>query len=154
MCSNQYSLHFLLAQSYLTTGEIGKALDHFLKAAGGVSDSSEALLQQVVRNISGEGEEGEEDNDKQVQGERGERTLRYYLKVITLFEQVSCPIGVVSIAKTAVRHAAKDDPLSVVLWSTLFKYHLELGHFEEAYDAMMANPDPIRCDSASVHTTH
>ena len=78
-----------------------------------VGDSSEALLQQVVRNISGEGEEGEEDNDKQVQGERGERTLRYYLKVITLFEQVSCPIGVVSIAKTAVRHAAKDDPLSV-----------------------------------------
>lgn len=32
----------------------------------------------------------------------------------------------------------------VVLWSTLFKYHLELGHYKEAYEAMMANPDPIR----------
>lgn len=32
----------------------------------------------------------------------------------------------------------------VVLWSTLFKYHLELGHYREAYEAMMANPDPIR----------
>lgn len=32
----------------------------------------------------------------------------------------------------------------VVLWSTLFKCHLELGHYEEAYEAMMANPDPIR----------
>ena len=26
----------------------------------------------------------------------------------------------------------------------LFKNHLELGHYEEAYEAMMANPDPIR----------
>lgn len=32
----------------------------------------------------------------------------------------------------------------VVLWSTLFKYHLELGHYKEAFEAMMANPDPIR----------
>ena len=42
-----------------------------------------------------------------------------------------------------------------MLWSTLFKYNLELGHYEEAYEAMMANPDPVRSDvCASVHTQY
>jgi len=35
-------------------------------------------------------------------------------------------------------------PPQAILWSTLFKYHLELGHSEEAYKAMMGNPDPAR----------
>ena len=32
----QYSLHFLLGQSYLTTGELGKAEDHFIRSANGL----------------------------------------------------------------------------------------------------------------------
>lgn len=80
-------------------------------------DSSEALLQQVTRSRRGssggeeesEGGEGEEEEE----GEGGKRKLRYYLKVMSLFEQVSCPLAVVDIAKTAVRHTNKDDPLSV-----------------------------------------
>ena len=79
-----------------------------------VGDPSETLLQQVTRSrrsSSGDEEEGEGDDD--VQGEEKERKLRYYLKVMTLFEQVSCPLSVVSIAETAVTHADKDDPLSV-----------------------------------------
>lgn len=35
----------------------------------------------------------------------------------------------------------------VVVWSALFKYHLELGHYESAYKAMMANPDAVRSAS-------
>ena len=34
--------------------------------------------------------------------------------------------------------------LQAVFWSNLFKHHLELGHSEEAYCAMMDNPDPVR----------
>lgn len=34
--------------------------------------------------------------------------------------------------------------MQAILWSSLFKYHLELGHGREAYDAMMGNPDPVR----------
>lgn len=41
-----------------------------------------------------------------------------------------------------------------MLWSTLFKYHLELGHFEEAYEAMMANPDTVRCDVCACTIVH
>ena len=36
-------------------------------------------------------------------------------------------------------------PFQAILWSTLFKYHLELGHCSEAYGAMMGNPDTTRC---------
>lgn len=41
----------------------------------------------------------------------------------------------------------------VVVWSALFKYHLELGHYESAYKAMMANPDAVRsasCEESEV----
>ena len=48
---NQYSLHFLLAQSYLTTGEIDKAIDHFLKAAGGVSKLCMYIMYILCRCI-------------------------------------------------------------------------------------------------------
>ena len=30
------------------------------------------------------------------------------------------------------------------LWSKVFKYELELGHNQEAYNAMLANPDSSR----------
>jgi len=34
--------------------------------------------------------------------------------------------------------------LQPTLWSKVFKYQLELGHNEEAYAAMIENPDPSR----------
>ena len=34
--------------------------------------------------------------------------------------------------------------LQAVVWSTLFKYHLELGQYSAAYEAMVNNPDPSR----------
>lgn len=51
----QYSLHFLVGQSYLTTGELDKAEDHFVRAAGGlgrwgveaVIEKDESLLDMV-----------------------------------------------------------------------------------------------------------
>ena len=30
------------------------------------------------------------------------------------------------------------------LWSKVFKHQLELGHNDEAYDALVSNPDPTR----------
>ena len=40
-----------------------------------------------------------------------------------------------------------------ILWSNLFKYHLELGHSEQAYRAMLGNPDPVRCVHVVYSTT-
>ena len=48
------------------------------------------------------------------EGEEKEQwKLRYYLRVMGLFERVSCPLAVLRIAVTAVRHVDKDDPISV-----------------------------------------
>ena len=30
------------------------------------------------------------------------------------------------------------------LWSNIFKHHLELGQSDLAYNALIANPDPVR----------
>lgn len=30
------------------------------------------------------------------------------------------------------------------MWSKIFKYQLEMGHNDEAYNAMVSNPDPSR----------
>ena len=66
--------------------------------------SSEPLLQQVVSS----GEEGEERDG----GDRG-RLLKYFLKVIGLFEQASCHLAVIKIAKTAVLCFERGDLQSV-----------------------------------------
>lgn len=70
-------------------------------------------MQQVTRSrreslVLEEGEEEEEE-----WGEGGGRKLHYYLKVMGLFEQVSCPLAVLDIAEKAVRQADDHDPLSV-----------------------------------------
>lgn len=54
------------------------------------------------------------------------------------------PDVVVSLAKTAIGIADGDDMNVPTLWSKVFKYQLELGHNREAFNAMMANPDPSR----------
>ena len=37
------------------------------------------------------------------------------------------------------------------LWSKIFKQEIELGHSEEAYNAMLANPDSTRSDTCAKH---
>jgi len=76
------------------------------------------------------------------EGEGG--LVQYYVKVVRLFEQVPAPTLVIKVAEEATRKVDQGDPNCAILWSTLFKYHLELGHSEEAYEAMMGNPDPAR----------
>ena len=51
VCGNHYSRHFLLAQSYLTTGEIDKATDHFLIAADGLSKQSRVYVCAYMRRL-------------------------------------------------------------------------------------------------------
>ena len=36
--------------------------------------------------------------------------------------------------------------VQATLWSKIFKQEIELGHSEEAYNAMLANPDSTRSD--------
>lgn len=69
---------------------------------------------------------------------------KYYLKVIELFEQASCHCAVLKVAEVAVANYDRDDPRLAVLWSIMFKYHLQLGYYEKAHRDMMSNPDLTR----------
>ena len=93
------------------------------------ADSSESLLQCVVRRRKERVEEGREDGEEEgegreeeVEGEEGDgnRRLRYFLKVMRLFEQVPSPLSVVSVAEMAVQDMDMKDPLCV---SVLEPYH-------------------------------
>ncbi|KAJ7380499.1 hypothetical protein OS493_008962 [Desmophyllum pertusum] len=67
-----------------------------------------------------------------------------YVKVLKLFEQFDAPDYVIRVAHIALDMASPDDPNIPDLWSNIFKHHLELGHNDAAYNALIANPNPVR----------
>lgn len=125
---NCHSRQFLLGSALLNMGEPEKACDWMIEAAGGVG-SDRFLTNQLFRT--------EEVNPYRL-------TIMYFLKVIYLFEQFGYYDYVIDLAKTAMAVCEDDDPDRTTLCYILFSYHLKLGHNNEAYDAMIANPDQSR----------
>ncbi|XP_077865765.1 nuclear pore complex protein Nup160-like [Saccoglossus kowalevskii] len=125
---NASSRQFILGQCYLNSDEPYKAVDCFQLAAHGVANE-EFLLDKLIQTDDGD-----------------TRALQiiYYLKVLRLLEQFNVPNLVISLAKTALSMADSKNRNIPTLWSKIFKHHLELGHNQEAYVAMTANPDPVR----------
>ncbi|KAL3841807.1 hypothetical protein ACJMK2_019908 [Sinanodonta woodiana] len=121
------SRSFALGLCYLHFDEPHKAADCFNEARGGVT--MEPFLRDNLLQTQ------QEDDDK--------LQVIYYLKVIKQFEEFSAPDVVISLAKKAIETAGDDENVPT-LWSKVFKYELELGHNNEAYQAMMSNPDPTR----------
>ena len=119
---------FLLATSLLNSQEQEKAADLFLSAAGGVP--GDVFLTDHLLNLSGETSE--------------DLSVSYYLRVIALLEQFSCPDLVITIAETGLAVAPQNHPERATLAYILFSYHLKLGHNDDAYDAMVSNPDKMR----------
>ena len=64
--------------------------------------------------------------------------------MLKLFEQFGLPDLVVSLATSAISVSEPDDPNIPTLWSKVFKQQLELGNDEEAYNALISNPDPTQ----------
>ncbi|XP_072022544.1 nuclear pore complex protein Nup160-like [Amphiura filiformis] len=125
---NAGSRQFLLGHSLLNSGEPHKALSCFLKVANRLA-REDFLLNKLLQTEELEGKKLD---------------ILYYLKVIRLLEQFSVPDLVISLANTALSVADDDDPNISTLWCKVFKYHLELGHIDEAYRAMTANRDHER----------
>ncbi|KAK2174344.1 hypothetical protein NP493_810g00006 [Ridgeia piscesae] len=124
---NASSSNFVLGQSYLNCGEPYKSIECFRAATHGIK--SEEFLMKLLQMAVEDPKHTE---------------VIYYLKVIRLYEQFRLPDLIVTLAKTAISIAEDDDPNVPTLWSKVFKHQLELGHSEEAYNAMIANPDPSR----------
>ncbi|KAM9816490.1 nuclear pore complex protein Nup160-like [Syngnathus typhle] len=145
---NVGSSRFMLAQCYLANGEGHKALRCFQEAA------SEVEKEDFLMKLSG------------VEDERAAAcspTLRYYNKVLRLLEDVGLPELVIQLATLALAEAVYDVSSQAALWTRIFKHHLDLGHNNEAYEALVQNPDSsmqldclrqlvvVLCERAQLH---
>ena len=81
--------------------------------------------------------------------------LRFYESVMMLFEREGAPEGAILFARAALQQlsqgggpAASSDvdrrATTGRMWTNVFNYSCELGAFEEAYAAILANPVPER----------
>ena len=123
-----HARQFLLATALLNSHEQEKAVDLFLAAAGGVP--GDVFLTEHILGLAGETHE--------------DLTVCYYLRVISLLEQFSCPDLVITVAETGLAVAPQHHPERATMAYILFSYHLKLGHNDDAYDAMVSNPDKMR----------
>ncbi|KAK3101041.1 hypothetical protein FSP39_000503 [Pinctada imbricata] len=128
-CSvNVASRRFMLGMAYLHFDEPQKAAECFDQAKEGLRNDvylRQKVLQSEVNDIR-------------------KLEILFYLKVIKQFEEFDYADEVVMLSKTAISIASPDEENLPTLWSKLFKYQLQLGHNEEAYGAMICNPDPTR----------
>ena len=132
-----HSRQFLLGSALLNMAEPEKACDWMIQAVGGVV-SDRFLSSQIFSRQ----ELGDEDENADALTKR--LTILYFLKVIQLFEQFGYYDYVIDLAETAMGVCDEADPDRTTLCYILFSYHLKLGHNDEAYDAMVANPDKSR----------
>ena len=123
-----HARQFLLATALLNMCEQEKAADLFLSAAGGVP--GDKFLTEHLLNLQGASSD--------------DLTLAYFLRIISLLEQFSCPDLVIAMAETGLAVAPQGHPERPTLAYILFSYHLKLGHNDDAYDAMVSNPDTRR----------
>ncbi|ESO97630.1 hypothetical protein LOTGIDRAFT_228261 [Lottia gigantea] len=130
-CSKNISARqFLLGLTYLHFDEPYKASECFVRAGQDVAND-DFLCQKLIKI------EGDEENNSSIE-------VLYYLKVIRQFEEFGLYDLVIYLADLAITVAKDNDPNVPTLWSKKFKYHLELNHNEEAYNAMIGNPEPSR----------
>lgn len=124
---NSCSRHFILAMTFLDTGETQKAYDMFIESAKGVL--SESYLMQFVNS-------GEFTTSNEIMAQ-------YYLKVMRLFEKYEIYDCVISIAEVAIGTADKESQLAM-FQSIIFNNHMHLKHYEEAYHSLIHNVELSR----------
>ncbi|XP_058790727.1 nuclear pore complex protein Nup160 homolog isoform X2 [Phymastichus coffea] len=124
---NSASRKFILAISLLEMGESYKASDNFLRASNGVMTDSYMSNLFQMENFS-----------------KSKTIVKYYLKVIELFEQHNAQDIIIELAITAITVANKDDSNLPTLHSIVFTQHLNLEHHIEAYNCLNINPDGAR----------
>lgn len=124
---NSCSRHFILAMTFLNTGETQKAYDMFIESAKGAL--SEPFLMRFVNSS-----EFHSSNEIMAQ---------YYLKVMRMFEKYEIFDCVISIAEVAIGAADKESQLAM-FQSIIFNNHMHLNHYEEAYHSLIHNVELSR----------
>ena len=126
-CANRWKRQYCGPQHHEFCAQ-EKATDLLLSAAAGVPQDT--FLTEHLLNLAGSSSD--------------DLTVSYFLRVIALLEQFSCPDMVITVAETGLAVAPQEHPERPTLAYILFSYHLKLGHNDDAYDAMVSNPDRRR----------
>ncbi|XP_041449734.1 nuclear pore complex protein Nup160 homolog [Drosophila obscura] len=138
---------FMLAVSLLDCGETQKAVLLFQDTAEKVLDDA-FLIEHVLKNtpLHGQLKESLElgNDDGPSLEDKKQAVVHYYLKVIQLFEQYSAVDYIIQLALTAISKLGERDPQLPMFQSIVFNNHMHLGHYEEAYHALIYNADISR----------
>ncbi|XP_017032815.1 nuclear pore complex protein Nup160 homolog [Drosophila kikkawai] len=137
---------FVLAVSLLDCGEAHKAVHQFQETASSVVED-DFLVEHVLKStplysklqenvVQGEEAVSEEDTKAAI--------VQYYLKVIKLFEQYSALDCINQLANEAMKILKYDDPQLPMFQSIVFNIHLQWGHYDQAYHALVNNADTSR----------
>ena len=127
----EYPIRHYKAQYYLKVGKVNKSAQLFLSTISGLlSTNPDQFLYAIVT--------------EKVEETKSDHTVLYCLYLIDLFEQEQAPDMIIRIAKHALEVAPAGDQLISNLWSILFKHSLDLSLYEEAYVAMLSNPEQSR----------
>jgi len=121
---NSCSRHFILAMSFLETGEPQKAFDMFIESAKGVLSEPYLISFVGTGNLNS----------------NNEIMAQYYLKVMRMFERFEIYDCVISIAEVAIGTADKESQLAM-FQSIIFNNHMHLKHYEEAYHSLIHNAE-------------
>ncbi|XP_046389457.1 nuclear pore complex protein Nup160 homolog isoform X2 [Ischnura elegans] len=152
---NSCSRKFMLGVALLIGGgECDKAYDLVVQAAEGVGTDhfmASALLQHSSKpqkglypNLRTEVECGGLSAEEEDPPPSARLLVLYYLQVIKLFDQLGYHDRVIALAKTAITVADPHDPDLPTLHSIMFREHLRLGHWSEAQEALVSNPEGDR----------
>ena len=127
----EYPIRHYKAQYYLKVGKVNKSAQLFLSTLSGLlSTNPDSFLYGIVA--------------EKVEDTKSDHTVLYCLYLIDLFEQEQASDMIIRIAKHALEVAPAGDQLISNLWSIQFKNSLDLSLYEEAYVAMLNNPEQSR----------
>eukprot|EP01104_Vermistella_antarctica_P015902 TRINITY_DN531_c0_g1_i1.p1 TRINITY_DN531_c0_g1~~TRINITY_DN531_c0_g1_i1.p1 ORF type:complete len:1764 (+),score=372.22 TRINITY_DN531_c0_g1_i1:203-5494(+) len=142
------SLLHLLGLCQLSLGRYERARDCFIQAASSADmdsteDDSSIFLDDVWQPTFGGGPTSSTGNVN--------RRNQYFVSVMQLFEERHQFEAAVAVARYAIGCVGQDNddqPYVALLWTRRFKLCLELAHYDEAYVAMMSNPNSAHQENA------
>ncbi|KAH8376726.1 hypothetical protein KR093_001073, partial [Drosophila rubida] len=137
---------FMRAVSLLDCGEPQKAIFLFEQVAENILKEP-FLFEQILKNTPLYSKlEGilSRQNVEPSQEDYKVALVQYYLKVIQLFEQHAASDYIIQLAQMAMSKLNVDDQQLPMFQSIVFNNHLLLGHYEEAYHALVYNADTSR----------
>ncbi|XP_053658862.1 nuclear pore complex protein Nup160 homolog [Anopheles marshallii] len=127
---NSCSRNFIKAKSCLTLGDTSKALDLFPLSLKGIQN--ERILKKFWC----------QDENKPSTSHCAALTA-FYLKLIRIFQKEGVYDGVLKLVHSGIDNTI-DSIQQTMFQSIEFSCHIELGHYEEAYNALIKNQEPAR----------